>query len=112
MLSNELLSELHGQVSLNAVHRFMSHNPEWVGQTIGAGLGPESEEGAGGAGAAHNILPWGYSVYRRVTRGMLVMLSHVTLHRQTASHDMITNCGGVNVNNAMTYSIDWEAAFR
>ena len=45
MLSNELLSELHGQVSLNAVHRFMSHNPEWVGQTIGAGLGPESEEG-------------------------------------------------------------------
>ena len=59
MLSNELLSELHGQVSLNAVHRFMSHNPEWVGQTIGAGLGPESEEGAGGAGAAHNILPWG-----------------------------------------------------
>ena len=32
--------------------------------------------------------------------------------RQTASYDMITNCGGVNVNNAMSYSIDWEAAFR
>ena len=94
MLSNELLSELHGQVSLNAVHRFMTHNPEWLGQTIGAGLGPDSEEGAG-AGAVHNIVPWGYSVYR-----------------QTASHDMITNCGGVNVNNAMSYAIDWEAAFR
>ena len=24
MLSNELLSELHGQVSLNAVHRFIT----------------------------------------------------------------------------------------
>ena len=85
MLSNELLSELHGQVSLNAVHRFitcfiiflldiiiitipdytrfMTHNPEWLGQTVGAGLGPDSEEGAG-AGAVHNIVPWGYSVYR------------------------------------------------
>ena len=41
----------------------MTHNPEWLGQTVGAGLGPDSEEGAG-AGAVHNILPWGYSVYR------------------------------------------------
>ena len=69
MLSNELLSELHGQVSLNAVHRFLTHNPEWLGQTIGAGLGPDSEEGAG-AGAVHNIVPWGYSVYRSVAGSM------------------------------------------
>ena len=41
----------------------MTHNPEWLGQTVGAGLGPDSEEGAG-AGAVHTILPWGYSVYR------------------------------------------------
>lgn len=70
MLSNELLSELHGQVSLNAVHRFLTHNPEWLGQTIGAGLGPDSEEGAG-AGAVHNIVPWGYSVYRSVAGSMV-----------------------------------------
>ena len=32
MLANELLSSLHGQVALKAVHRFLTHNPEWVGQ--------------------------------------------------------------------------------
>ena len=32
MLANELLSSLHGQVALKAVHRFLTHNAEWVGQ--------------------------------------------------------------------------------
>ena len=51
MLANELLSSGHGQVSLQAVHRFLSHNPEWLGQTIGAGLAPETEEQGTGIGA-------------------------------------------------------------
>ena len=35
MVTAELLSTAHGQVALKAVQRFLSHNPEWVGQTIG-----------------------------------------------------------------------------
>ena len=31
--------------------RFLSHNPEWLGQTLGAGLAPESEEQGAGVGA-------------------------------------------------------------
>ena len=96
MLSNELLSNVHGQVALRAVHRFLAHNPEWVGQTVGAGLGPESEDGAGGAaGVEHKIVPWGYCMYR-----------------QTASHDMISNVGGINIGAVMSYTIDWEAGYR
>ena len=41
------------------------------------------------------ILPWGYSLYR-----------------QTNSYDMITNVGGVKLSSIMSYSIDWEAAYR
>ena len=41
------------------------------------------------------IIPWGYSVYR-----------------QTHCHDMINNIGGVNIASVMSYSIDWEAAYR
>ena len=97
MLSNELLSSVHGQNALRAVHRFLTHNPEWLGNTIGAGLSQEREEGggSGGGGADHKIVPWGYCVYR-----------------QTHSHDMITNVGGVSITQIMGYSIDWEAAYR
>lgn len=94
MLSNELLSSAHGQVALRAVHRFLTHNAEWVGQTLGAGLCQDREEGGGG-GADHKIVPWGYCVYR-----------------QTHSHDMITNIGGVKMSQVMGYTIDWEAAYR
>ena len=95
LVANELLGTAHGQVALKAVQRFLSHNPEWVGQTIGAGLAPETEAGGPGVGAEHRIIPWGYSVYR-----------------QTNSHDMINNIGGVNIASVMSYSIDWEAAYR
>ena len=96
MLANELLSNTHGQTALRAVHRFLAHNHEWVGQTIGAGLGPESEEGVGVAvGVAHGIIPWGYCLYR-----------------QTPCHDMISNIGGVNIKNIMSYNIDWETGYR
>ena len=94
MLANELLSSAHGQVALRAVHRFLTHNAEWVGGTVGAGLCQDKEEGGGG-GAEHKIVPWGYCVYR-----------------QTHSHDMITNIGGVKLSQVMGYTIDWEAAYR
>ena len=53
MVTNELLATAHGQLALKAVQRFLSHNPEWVGQTIGAGLAPETEAGGPGVGAEH-----------------------------------------------------------
>ena len=34
------------------------------------------------------------------------------MYRQTNSYDMITNIGGVKLSSIMSYSIDWEAAFR
>ena len=45
-------------------------------QTLGAGLGPDKEEGGTG-GVEHKIIPWGYSVYRQVPS---VMSRHVTCH--------------------------------
>ena len=45
------------------------------------------------------------------------MSRHVTCHvscylLQTPCHDMVTNLGGVTITQAMSYAIDWEAAFR
>ena len=33
----------------------LSHNPEWVGLTIGAGLSPETEDQGAGGGAEHRV---------------------------------------------------------
>ena len=57
MVATELLSTGHGQLALKAVHRFISHNPEWVGLTIGAGLAPETEEHGSGLGADYKVRP-------------------------------------------------------
>ena len=56
MVATELLSTGHGQLALKAVHRFISHNPEWVGLTIGAGLAPETEEHGSGLGADYKVM--------------------------------------------------------
>ena len=78
-------------------------------QTLGAGLGPDREEGGTG-GVEHKIIPWGYSVYRQVPSVAPCHESRVVL--QTPCHDMVTNLGGVTITQAMSYAIDWEAAFR
>ena len=46
-------------------------------QTLGAGLGPDKEEGGTG-GVEHKIIPWGYSVYRQVPSVTCHAMSRVT----------------------------------
>merc|ERR1711892_60219 len=58
------------------------------------GLVQGTEEGSGG-GVEHKIVAWGYSVYR-----------------QTDSHDMVSNIGGVRFTHVMGYPIDWEAGLK
>ena len=48
-------------------------------QTLGAGLGPDKEEGGTG-GVEHKIIPWGYSVYRQVPSVTCHAMSRVTCH--------------------------------
>ena len=55
MVATELLSTRHGQEALKAVHRFVSHNPEWVGQTCCAGLSPETEDQSSGLRAEYKV---------------------------------------------------------
>ena len=80
----------------------------------GGGSGPGQGGGRDrGRGAQDHTLG-----LQRVQTGAECHVSrHVTCHvsyylLQTPCHDMVTNLGGVTITQAMSYAIDWEAAFR